>query len=49
MEQWLSQPGCGPRKEINVPPRLFVFIVYVYVHAYPCLYKYMVIQPFKWM
>lgn len=28
-EQWLSQPGCGPRKEINVPPRLFVFIVFV--------------------
>lgn len=29
MEQWLSQRGCGPRKEINVPPRLFVFIVFV--------------------
>lgn len=29
MVQWLSQPGCGPRKEINVPPRLFVFIVFV--------------------
>lgn len=29
MEQRLSQPGCGPRKEINAPPMLFVFIVFV--------------------
>lgn len=29
MEQWLSQPGCGPGKEITVPPWLFVFIVFV--------------------
>lgn len=29
MEQRLSQPGCGSRKEINVPPKLFCFIVFV--------------------